>query len=429
MNVPNNDADAIPLEIEPRMEWFVNNNRFADVSFIVGEQKEMVYAHKIIIASGSPVFEQMFFANHNLQMTGSKPIEIPDLTATGFINMLKYIYTNVLKELDLSELFETFMAGDKYQVYNMNDTILSFIKNALNTSNCCIIYDQLMQFPSDYVCVPLDQVKTLIRYNSVLAFKNRHFVDISEATLVDLLSMDALTINEIDVLKSCALWVAEETERQNSQSNVTNKRKVFEPIKNLIRFSKITFDQLRKFNPIKDLLSNDELSSLLLYLLNITNFTIECHTAREKLELKSAFCKKHSAKDYYPSKQCLSELSVVFKSRGSIFVTHVYTFLPKSVEDLEFSIMLNELNVKLNYEKLLSEDDNCWYFRFIDFVEINMTKTYTFVFNFEITWIPFSSLSRDIAMFVDGTLLKCNLSRLTNNSHHCLKKIDFYQTS
>lgn len=40
-------------------------------------------------STGSPVFELMFFANHNLQMSGSEPIEIQDLTATGFINMLK----------------------------------------------------------------------------------------------------------------------------------------------------------------------------------------------------------------------------------------------------------------------------------------------------------------------------------------------------
>jgi len=31
----------------------------------------------------------MFFANHDLKMTGGEPIEIPDLTSTGFINMLK----------------------------------------------------------------------------------------------------------------------------------------------------------------------------------------------------------------------------------------------------------------------------------------------------------------------------------------------------
>lgn len=50
MNEP--ESNAIPLAIEPRMKWFVNNQRFADVRFVVGEEKQMVYAHKNIIASG-----------------------------------------------------------------------------------------------------------------------------------------------------------------------------------------------------------------------------------------------------------------------------------------------------------------------------------------------------------------------------------------
>lgn len=52
MNGHGSDPDAIPLAIESRLKWLANNQRFADLTFIVGEDKEMVYAHKVIIASG-----------------------------------------------------------------------------------------------------------------------------------------------------------------------------------------------------------------------------------------------------------------------------------------------------------------------------------------------------------------------------------------
>lgn len=45
-------ANAIPLAIEARMKWLVNNPRFADVVFVVGAEKQMVYAHKCTIATG-----------------------------------------------------------------------------------------------------------------------------------------------------------------------------------------------------------------------------------------------------------------------------------------------------------------------------------------------------------------------------------------
>lgn len=52
LNFLNVTTSDIPLSIDTRMKWFVNNPRFADVTFVVGEKKEIIYAHKCIIASG-----------------------------------------------------------------------------------------------------------------------------------------------------------------------------------------------------------------------------------------------------------------------------------------------------------------------------------------------------------------------------------------
>ncbi|KAG4071509.1 hypothetical protein HA402_011663 [Bradysia odoriphaga] len=432
MNKPNSTVDGIPLAIEPRIKWFVKNRRFADLKFVVGEEKEIVYAHKNIMASGSPVFEQMFFANHNLKMTVSEPIEIPDLTAAGFINMLTYIYTNEFNDLDLSELFETFVAGDKYQVYNMNDAMFSFIKDVLNASNCCIIYDQLMKFPSECVCVPVDQVRTMIRHNSRVTFKNEYFVNISQETLVDLLNMDVLSIDEIDVLRSCAKWVDEEIRRLNLESNAATKQKIFKPLKNLIGFSKITLDQLEHFSPIKDLLSSDELNSLFLHHLNISQFVIEYNAARKTLTLKSATCDKNLRHTYETYEDDYSEFRPVFNSSGEIFIAQIYTFLYKDIQDLEFSIHDNVSGqkVELNYEKL-PDVDGCWYFRFIDFVKIDAAKDYQFTFKFRYTAISDNELSCDTTVKIrNASCLKCYLSSLSDsNGYHCLKKIDFYELS
>lgn len=358
----------------------------------------------------------------------------------------RYIYTNVLKDLELSELFETFMAGDKYLVYKMSDTMFSFIKNVLNLSNCFIIYNQLMKFPTGYACVPLDEVKTIIRYNSASAFMDKHFVNISQETLVDLLSMDVLNIEEIDVLRSCEKWVAEEIKQLNLEPNATNKQMVFKPIKNLIKFSKIPFDQLRNFNPIKDLLSSEELSSLFL---DVSKFTVECNTARKTL--RRASCSKHlntPGHKYINTKfgrafqvssrygsgsrtephRYFSEFSTVFKASGSIYITHVFTFLQTNVEDLKFSVKVSGENVEINYEKLRSwtRGDNCWYFRLIDFVKIDATKDYEFAFKFRNTTIAYNKLSRDTTMIVDDKSLDFNLSSI---GVHCLKRIDFFPIS
>lgn len=56
-------SDVIPFGIDERMEWFVNNQRLADVKFIVGDDKETIFAHKFVLASGEFVTTELIFCN------------------------------------------------------------------------------------------------------------------------------------------------------------------------------------------------------------------------------------------------------------------------------------------------------------------------------------------------------------------------------
>jgi len=298
-----------------------------------------------------------------------------------------------------------------------------------------------MKFPTEHI-VPLDRVRKLICHNSAAAFQNKYFVNISQDTLVDLLSMDALNIKEIDVLKSCGKWIDEEIKRQNLELNQTNKQMVFEPIKNFIKFSEITFDELRRFYSIKDLLSSDELSSLFLHHLNISKFKVECNTKRMRLELRSANCNNVSNHPvvlnhgYTPimatQQRNYSEFSLVFKTSKSIVITSIYTFLPITVRGLELSIY-DMANVKVEFQYVMkySQPDNLCYFQFTDSVAIDSTRDYRFVFKFQSTKIMHTQLSRDTTMiqWVKDVSLLFNLTSSVNQGYHCLNKIDFYSIS
>ena len=218
----------------------------------------------------------------------------------------------------------------------------------------------------------------------------------------------------------------------NLEPNAANKQEIFKPIKSFILFSEIALDQLKNFDPIKDLLSSDELSSLLLHHLNVSKFAIECCAARKKLTLRSASCSAGNINHnnlfgHTQTHRNFSQFSLVFKASSDILITKIYSFLPMTVQDLEFSINppLNGTKVALNNEKFWF-GDTCWNFRFIDPVKIDATKEYEFVFKFRNRSINYNALSRDTIMITSGSSLQCNLSSLTNG-YHCLKKIDFYE--
>lgn len=65
------------------MSMFENHYN-SDITFVVGDNKEKVFAHKFILALWSSVFEQMFQAKED-----EEPVEITSTNASGFRSFLK----------------------------------------------------------------------------------------------------------------------------------------------------------------------------------------------------------------------------------------------------------------------------------------------------------------------------------------------------
>ena len=68
------------------MTYMFDNEVFCDVEFKVGEEGELIKAHKLLLASRSPVFEGMLFGK--LQETKS-PMMIPDVDPAVFKALLR----------------------------------------------------------------------------------------------------------------------------------------------------------------------------------------------------------------------------------------------------------------------------------------------------------------------------------------------------
>ena len=80
-------GDEMPsLTIEQSLSRYVSNQKLSDVCFLVGDECKKIYAHRFLLAIESEVFESMFYGD--LKETNYE-IEVPDLTPTGFRNMMK----------------------------------------------------------------------------------------------------------------------------------------------------------------------------------------------------------------------------------------------------------------------------------------------------------------------------------------------------
>jgi hypothetical protein len=58
---PSSSRDQGLFPLADALGLFVNNSKWSDVVFLVGEKKEKISAHKFMLAARSKVFEAMFY--------------------------------------------------------------------------------------------------------------------------------------------------------------------------------------------------------------------------------------------------------------------------------------------------------------------------------------------------------------------------------
>ena len=209
-----------------------------------------------------------------------------------------YIYGFAIN-FDLAEIYESYMAADKYLVYEFHKDFFEYIKRKLTAENSCLIYDQLIKIGGPME-ISLALVGAVIMENSKQAFESEYFKQIEQETLIRLLSLDELSIDEFHLFKAVLKWVDCELQRQGLPKNGENRRRVFEPIKGYIRFTALKSEQIANCGDIIELLTEEERGSVLLHRLNSdSRLVIKPKTARKVVPSKIYYFVRESPVEFY----------------------------------------------------------------------------------------------------------------------------------
>ena len=149
---------------------------------------------------------------------------------------------------------------------HFSKSFFDYVKSKLNAASSCLIYDQLVKI-GDREEIPLAEVRTVAIEQTQETFESEHFKHIDQETLINLLSLDQLSIDEFDLLEPISKWVDCEVQRQGLPINDENRRKVFKPIKGHILFNALKLEKAAKCKEIAELLTVEEIGSLILHLL------------------------------------------------------------------------------------------------------------------------------------------------------------------
>lgn len=109
--VPNLHIIEPPSKLLENFTNLHEDKEFSDVKIVVGEQE--FDGHKAILAARSPVFRAMF--KHEMIEAKQNQVTITDVQPKVFAELLRFIYTDSVKDLDTMAL-ELLQVADKYDL-------------------------------------------------------------------------------------------------------------------------------------------------------------------------------------------------------------------------------------------------------------------------------------------------------------------------
>ncbi|XP_051173139.1 speckle-type POZ protein-like [Leptopilina boulardi] len=109
---------------------FLNNNNLSDVVFQI--ENEVIPAHKLMLASVSPVFDSMFA--HQMRENITNIVQIENADPNAFKEMLRYIYTGEIENLK-NVVFGLYELADKYDITKLRLICEEFFERCLSIDN------------------------------------------------------------------------------------------------------------------------------------------------------------------------------------------------------------------------------------------------------------------------------------------------------
>ena len=322
-------------------------------------------------------------------------------------------------DYELTELYESYLAADKYLLHHFSKAFYDYIQGKLNAESGCLIYDQLIKIGQREE-ISLASVRTWIIEESEVTFQSNQFTQIDQETLISLLSLNQLRIDEVDLLAAVSKWVDCELQRRSLPVNRENRRRVFEPIKGYILFTALTPETFASCKEIAELLTFEERGSLALYLLAKDNPSmVELKTPRKA---GSSTCSVFVVDTRYVGQFVYSEAPRLTVNRG-VSIRTVFTTYSLRAQHLSLKILDSKgVDLGLKIESVVQDGRLCFSFNPPFVMKPNSEYTFEVIGDGKSTTEDHLSYQRQLS-YKGSVVFVLNTSPYEN---HCIRGLEFY---
>ena len=253
--------------IRERAKFMLNNDRLSDVKFVVAnskgesESKQMIPAHKFILAIGSPVFEAMSYG----ELAETKDtIELPDCDYESLLELFRYLYSDEVN-LSGSNVMGVLYLTKKYIVPSLTDKCVEYLKGKLDPSNVFSVLPSSLKYEEKAL---EDRCWKVIENQTEAFVKSKGFETIERSLLEAIVARDTLTIEEVALFKALDGWATRQCEKQGLAAEGQIKRRILgDEVIKAIRFPVMTVEEFADVVLDTDILHPNETALLFKFFL------------------------------------------------------------------------------------------------------------------------------------------------------------------
>ncbi|XP_065411409.1 BTB/POZ domain-containing protein 19 isoform X2 [Chrysemys picta bellii] len=163
----------------------INNPQFSDVTFVVGRERQEVFAHRCILACRCQAFQGMFSQpqpDAQEPWAPQAPLVLSHVQPEVFLAVLEFLYTNSVT-LNSFMALEVLTSAVEYGLDDLRKAAVTYRQTDLQEH--CLVFVE-------------DRTREVVQ--------TRSFHELSAAALVAVLRSDRLAIDEPDLIQAVREW-------------------------------------------------------------------------------------------------------------------------------------------------------------------------------------------------------------------------------
>lgn len=194
------------------------NPEKSDVCFVIvqdNEQREKIPAHKCILATGSRIFNAIFY---NVE-THTETFLINDTSAEALQQFLQIFYLDNL-QFTFEAMEGVLYLADKFEVDEIFIACSEFLRHNLSVETVCFAYELSVKYidKMQFLC---NLCTEMINVNTAAVFQSSSFLNISKNGLNFLLLRCESSCGPVTLFEACMSWAAKSCEENGIHKTVS----------------------------------------------------------------------------------------------------------------------------------------------------------------------------------------------------------------